>query len=219
MLFGSAPGNHLARCTFGDFWSLGLSATNVFYMQHLLVNILLIWCALHWINVLFALMVCICTCIRSCTSESNYQNAWGQQIFLRSNTTTYFNLCSVWACCIEFACVFVCVFTSVLVYVSVFVVALQNLITQMLQASKSFCDPTPLIPTFVLSERVALDQDFVTKQTWLTCWLSLQPFVALACQTQRPFERNLIRSKLRPFLSVPFFIFCVALDQDFVTTT
>ena len=44
----------------------------------------------------------------------------------------------------------------------VFVFALQNLITKMLQASKSFCDPTPLILTFVLSERVALDQDFVT---------------------------------------------------------
>ena len=36
------------------------------------------------------------------------------------------------------------------------------------------------------SEATFVRRDFVTTlvQTWLTCWLSLQPFVALQCQTE-----------------------------------
>ena len=59
--------------------------------------------------------------------------------------------------------------------------AVLNLITKAPRARKSFCDPTP-----PCSKATFVRRDFVTTlvQTWLTCWLSLQPFVALKCQTE-----------------------------------
>ena len=62
-----------------------------------------------------------------------------------------------------------------------FICCVLSLITKAPRACKSFCDPTP-----PRSEATFVRRDFVTTlvQTWLTCWLSLQPFVALHCQTE-----------------------------------
>ena len=62
-----------------------------------------------------------------------------------------------------------------------FICCVLSLITKAPRACKSFCDPTP-----PRSEATFVRRDFVTTlvQTWLTCWLSLQPFVALQCQTE-----------------------------------
>ena len=102
-------------------------------------------------------------------------------------TSTSFGFFSLWppTCTkqpnVSDLCLFVTAFVFVFVLRIVFVFALLDLITKMLEASKSFCDRTPLGRNLLFCRIEIVLQRF--NQTWLTCWLSLQPFVALQRQT------------------------------------